>query len=37
MNGIRPAFSVAKITKTHVRNWKTFLMKYPLRATEVIG
>jgi hypothetical protein len=37
MNGIGPAFPVPKISKTHVREWKALLMKYPLRATEVNG
>ena len=37
MDGISPAFPVGKITKTHVRDWKALLMKYPLRATEVVG
>ena len=37
MDDISPAFPVGKITKTHVRDWKALLMKYPLRATEVIG
>jgi integrase len=32
---VGPGFPVAKITKKHVREWKTLLMKYPLRATEV--
>lgn len=36
MNGIGAAFPVAKISKTHVRDWKVLLMKYPLRATEVV-
>ena len=37
MDGIGPTFPVGKITKLHVRDWKALLMKYPLRATEVVG
>lgn len=37
MDGIGPKFPVAKVTKVHVRDWKTLLKQYPLRATEVAG
>ncbi|MDZ4311357.1 MAG: site-specific integrase [Cypionkella sp.] len=30
-------FPVAKINKKHVREWKALLMKYPVRATEVVA
>ena len=33
---VGPTFPIAKITKKHVREWKALLMKYPLRATEVV-
>lgn len=35
METVGLGFPVAKITKKHVREWKTLLMKYPVRATEV--
>lgn len=34
---VSPTFPVAEITKKLVREWKTLLMKYPLRATEVVA
>ncbi len=30
-------FPLAQITKKHVREWKVLLMKYPVRATEVVA
>lgn len=36
MEIVSPTFPVAKITKKHVREWKTLLMRYPVRATEVV-
>ncbi|MBC2834488.1 site-specific integrase [Paragemmobacter straminiformis] len=29
-------FPIANVTKKHVRDWKALLMKYPVRATEVV-
>lgn len=34
---VGPGFPMAKISKKHVREWKTLLMGYPLRATEVVA
>ncbi|KAB2883990.1 MAG: tyrosine-type recombinase/integrase [Albidovulum sp.] len=37
MDIVGPKFPVSKITKKHVRDWKMLLMKYPVRATEVVA
>lgn len=31
------SFPIAKVSKKHVREWKALLMKYPVRATEVVA
>lgn len=37
MEIVGSGFPVSRITKKHVREWKTLLMKYPVRATEVVA
>lgn len=37
METVGTGFPVAKISKKHVREWKALLMKYPVRATEVVA
>ena len=33
---VGPTFPINSITKKHVREWKALLMKYPVRAMEVV-
>jgi integrase len=33
---VGPSFNIAELGKKHVREWKTLLTQYPLRATEVV-
>lgn len=33
---VGPGFPISKVNKKHVRDWKMLLMKYPVRATEIV-